>query len=99
MAALRRRHERGRAWPGRSSLVTGASRGIGRAIARELAAQGATVLLGARDAAPAGGSGRRDRGRRAAGRRRSLSTSRDRASVEPAFERAAGGARAASTTS
>jgi len=36
---------------GRISLVTGASRGIGRAIARVLAAQGATVFLGARDAA------------------------------------------------
>ena len=34
---------------GKVSLVTGASRGIGRAIARELAARGATVLLGARD--------------------------------------------------
>jgi 3-oxoacyl-[acyl-carrier protein] reductase len=34
---------------GRVGLVTGASRGIGRAIARELAARGAAVLLGARD--------------------------------------------------
>ena len=39
---------------GRVSLVTGASRGIGRAIARELSQQGATVFLGARDAARLG---------------------------------------------
>jgi 3-oxoacyl-[acyl-carrier protein] reductase len=35
---------------GKVSLVTGASRGIGRAIARELARRGAFVFLGARDA-------------------------------------------------
>ena len=39
---------------GRVSLVTGASRGIGRAIARLLAREGATVFVGARDAARLG---------------------------------------------
>src|SRR5262245_22498080 len=36
---------------GKISVVTGASRGIGRAIATSLAAQGATGVLGARDEA------------------------------------------------
>jgi 3-oxoacyl-[acyl-carrier protein] reductase len=36
---------------GRVSLVSGASRGIGRAIAKALAAQGALMVLGARDTA------------------------------------------------
>ena len=36
---------------GKVSLVSGASRGIGRAIAKALAAQGALVVLGARDTA------------------------------------------------
>jgi 3-oxoacyl-[acyl-carrier protein] reductase len=43
--------ERPLALAGKVSLVTGASRGIGRAIARAMAAEGAHVVLAARDAA------------------------------------------------
>jgi NAD(P)-dependent dehydrogenase (short-subunit alcohol dehydrogenase family) len=39
-----------RASKGRIALITGANKGIGREIARQLAASGATVLMGARDA-------------------------------------------------
>ena len=71
---------------GKVSLVTGASRGIGRAIARELAAQGATVLLAARDTAKleeAVGEIRAAGGR---GEAMALDIA-DRASIEAAFAR------------
>jgi 3-oxoacyl-[acyl-carrier protein] reductase len=69
---------------GKVSLVTGASRGIGRAIAKALAAEGAAVVLGARDTgklAEAVGEIRS-----AGGKAESLTLEvTDRASVEAAF--------------
>jgi 2-deoxy-D-gluconate 3-dehydrogenase len=46
---------------GEVSLVMGASRGIGAAIARELAREGASVLLVARSREPLEKAARRDR--------------------------------------
>jgi 3-oxoacyl-[acyl-carrier protein] reductase len=75
---------------GKVAVVTGASRGIGRAVARALAAEGATVILGARDEArlaeavgeiaAAGG--------KASGLALNVA---DRASVEAAFDRVLAG--------
>jgi len=70
---------------GQVSLVTGASRGIGRAIAKALAGEGATVCLGARDEgklAEAVGEIEAAGGRAVAVR---LDVA-DRASVDAAFE-------------
>ena len=80
---------------GQVSLVTGASRGIGRAIAEALAAEGAHVVLAARDAAQARGGGRR-RSWRPGGKAEALALDvADRASVEAGFARVLGGARPA----
>jgi 3-oxoacyl-[acyl-carrier protein] reductase len=70
---------------GKVSLVTGASRGIGRAIAKALAAEGAAVVLGARDAAKLEEAVGEIRS--GGGKAESLSLEvTDRASVEAAFE-------------
>jgi 3-oxoacyl-[acyl-carrier protein] reductase len=70
---------------GKVALVTGASRGIGRAIARELARRGALVYLGARDEAKLAEAVREIEG--AGGRAAALNLEvSDRASVDAAFE-------------
>lgn len=40
------------------AVITGASKGIGRAVAEQLAAQGTTVVIGARDPGRGGSGGR-----------------------------------------
>ena len=49
---------------GKSVVVTGASKGIGKGIARVFARNGAKVLVVARHARPGGGRGQGDRQRR-----------------------------------
>jgi len=75
---------------GKVSLVTGASRGIGRAIAAALAAEGARVVLGARDEARLAEAMREIEGRGGRGEALALDVS-DRASVEAAVARVLAG--------
>ena len=63
---------------GRIALVTGASRGLGLAMAEALAGQGAQVLLNGRDPATAGCGGGQDRGRRWQGREHGVRRDRSR---------------------
>ena len=69
---------------GRVSIVTGASRGIGRAIARALAAEGAHVVLASRDAARLGEALAQIQASGGKGEAFAVDVS-DRASVEAAF--------------
>jgi 3-oxoacyl-[acyl-carrier protein] reductase len=75
---------------GKVSLVTGASRGIGRAIARALAGEGARVVLGAREEARLAEAVREIEG--GGGRAEALALDVcDRGSVEAAVERVLAG--------
>jgi 3-oxoacyl-[acyl-carrier protein] reductase len=75
---------------GKVSLVTGASRGIGRAIARALAGEGAQVVLGAREEARLAEAVREIEG--GGGRAEALALDVcDRGSVEAAVERVLAG--------
>ena len=70
---------------GRVSLVTGASRGIGRAIAKALAAEGSTVVLTARDEARLAEAVAEITAAGGRAEARSMDVA-DRASVEAAFD-------------
>jgi len=74
---------------GKVSLVTGASRGIGRAIATALAAEGAHVVLAARDAARLAEAVAQIQGRGGSAEALGLDVA-DRASVEAGVERVLG---------
>ncbi len=70
---------------GKVSFVTGASRGIGRAIAKALAAEGATVVLTARDRARLAEAVAEITAAGGRGEARAMDVA-DRASVEAAFD-------------